>query len=390
MNDEIREKLSAYLDGALAADERSALEAELARSEELRLELEALRAVSDSIKSLPKEKLPEGFMARLNARHAAEISPARPYFILPPAYRPLAFALSTAVVALVVWDRTRTPEEFVAPYVGWEGDRVAIKSAAEAPASIDVSGALSSMGTSGGALGQAENSAEPQELKASAEKAGDPAATYGKKYNAPGRPLGSADKLTSGFSAPAAAPEALADDAAGGAGYVARSEEERSAINERLYKGFEEEKRRMGITRIVDKDSGDDELASGGRELMALQAPPAAPRVSRAALSAVRGASAAKAKSDSGPLIKAIAVKSVEALNAAWAAAGLPGEPPAVDFSVHMAVFLAGPEGSGIVSVEERRKFIVVTYKSSGFAGPASRVSAVGPSAKPVVVKAAK
>ena len=169
MNDDIREKLSAYLDGALSETERRAVELEISRSEDMRLELEALRAVSAAVKGLPKEKLPAGFAARLEARRAREGStPPRDYFILPPSYRPLAFALSTAVVALVVWDGRQTSPDPVAQRVGWDSERVGMKSAAEAPPSVDVSGQLSAMGSRGKALDDepgAENAA-PQELTA--------------------------------------------------------------------------------------------------------------------------------------------------------------------------------------------------------------------------------
>ena len=143
MNDDIRERLSAYIDGALSEQELRAVEMEIARSEETRLELEALRAVSSAVKGLPKAPLPAGFMARLDARRARVTSkPERSYFILPPSYRPLAFALSTAVVALVVWDKAHPPEDYLGPKVGWDGNRTAVKSASQAPSSIDVSGRL--------------------------------------------------------------------------------------------------------------------------------------------------------------------------------------------------------------------------------------------------------
>jgi hypothetical protein len=412
MNDDIREKLSAYLDGALSDADRRAVEVEISRSEELRLELEALRAVSDAVKSLPKEKLPVGFMARLEARRSLESSkPASSYFILPPAYRPLAFALSTAVVALVVWDRTKTPSDIMAPRVGWDSEKVAVKSAAEAPPSIDVSGQLSAMGARDkDAKGEsADNAAASNELTAQSAKKEDAAAsklaassTFGKHISAPGKPLElqEADSNASvsgagggaGFaalSAPAAsAPTQDRLEPSDGSGaFLARNEEERSAINERLYKGFEEEKKRMGIARIMEKDAESQDLPTGGRELMALQATPDATRVD-SGVAAMRGG--AKAKRQSAPLVKALTLKSAEALQAAWAAASLPGEPPAVNFPDEMAVFLAGPQGCGIVTIQNRKKFIVVLYKDAGFDDASARVRAVALSPKPVVIKPAE
>lgn len=406
MNDAIREKLSAYLDSALPDLERKTLEEELSRSEEMRLELEALRAVSTAVKGLPKEQLPAGFMARLEARRAREDAPpAREYFILPPSYRPLAFALSTAVVALVVWDKTRTPEELIVPRPGWDSETVSVKSAAEAPPSIDVSGQIAAAG--GAVKGLADEAAAPAEPPEKKEDAGGAKpSTFGKHISAPGKPLefqesdlAASRGLAGGSSlsapsAPAAAAPAAVEPPAepaegGGGGYLARSEEERSAINERLYQGFEEEKKRMGIAKIMDKDAEEDKLSSGGREFMALQASPEAASVGRARanVSAVRGA---KAKAQGAPAVKAIALKSAEALQAAWTAAALPGEPPAVSFPGQMAVFLAGPAGCGIVDVQNRKKFIVVLYKSSGFDDPSARVRALPLSPKPVVVKLAE
>lgn len=403
MNDAAREKLSAYLDGALSEDARRAVEVEISRSEELRLELEALRAVSAAVKGLPKEKLPAGFMARLAVRRAREAKPQREYFILPPSYRPLAFALSTAVIALVVWDRTRPPEQIMAPRVGWDSEVVSVKTAAEAPASIDLSAEVASRDSRRTIYVEEPLAAAKKEDVAGAKT--DVPSTFGKHLNAPGKPLEfEEDKIASASgisgaglserSAPAAASPARNQFAptASGEGYIARNEEERSAINERLYKGFEAEKKRMGIARIEDKDSGDERpLASGGREFMALQSSPEAPSLGRAnsgGVAAVRGA--AKAKRPSAPAIKALALKTPEALAAAWAAAGFPGEPPAVDFPGQMAIFLTGPKGCGIVDVQSRSKFTVVLYKDAGFDAPSARVRAVTLSPKPVVLKLAQ
>jgi anti-sigma factor RsiW len=396
MNDDIREKLSAYLDGALSDAERRAVEVEISRSEDMRLELEALRAVSSAVKGLPREKLPDGFMARLEARRLRDGSkPARPYFILPPAYRPVAFALSSAIVALVVWDKNHVPADPLEPKVGWESKKVAMKSAAEAPASIDVSGKLSSLGA-GGAAGMAKDEAfdgrDAKEDSSLARSASG--STFGKHLNAPGKPVEVPEDVASAPQAPAAAAAPAATDAlepnAENGAFNARNEEERSAINERLYKGLEAEKKRMGIARILEPESdADKKLSTGGREMLALQAAPENARADggRANVAAMRGASpAAKMKREAAP-VKALALRSADALYTAWAAAGLPGGPPAVKFPGQMAIFLAGPQGSGIVSVQNRKKLIVVLYKDSGFDDPSARVRAVAFSAKPVVVK---
>ncbi len=419
MNDSIREKLSAYLDGALPDAERRAVELEISRSEEMRMELEALRAVSAAVKGLPRETLPVGFRARLDARIAREgAAPAREYFILPPAYRPLAFALSTAVVALVVWDKSVTRLDIAAPHVGWDTAKVGVKSAAEAPPSIDVSGQLSAMNAAGKTREDetAENAA-PQELTAQAAKKEDaaaddkaaPSSTFGKKISAPGKPLevaeadgaasvagalsgsgGSGLSAPPARSAPAAAPAAALDqlEPAEGNSFKARSEEERSAINEHLYQGFEEEKKRMGIAKIIDKDAEEEKAPSGGREFMTLGASPESPSLNRGrSVAAVRGVAKGN---PSAPIVKAITLKSAEALATTWAAAGLSGEPPAVSFPDQMAIFLACPPGCGIVTVANRKKAIVVLYKDAGFDDASARVRAVTLSPKPVLLKLAQ
>jgi len=401
MNDDTREKLSAYLDGALSDADRLAVEVEISRSEEVRLEFEALRAVSAAVKGLPKEKLPDGFMARLDARRFRDGSkPAQPYFILPPSYRPLAFALSSAIVALVVWDKNHVPSDALEPKIGWASQKVAVKNAAEAPSSIDVSGQLSAL-DAGGAGGGAPKDESFDGLARKDDvrpKGADSASTFGKHLNAPGKPVEIAEEPAPAFSrTPSAAPAApapasegtLADNGA----VSARSEEERSAINERLYKSFEAEKKRMGIARILEPESESDDkkLSAGGREMMALQASPEAARLGRASIvSSVRGSAGAKAKREGAPVLKALALRSADALYTAWAAAGLPGAPPTINFPEQMAIFLAGPQGSGIVSVQHRRKFIVVLYKDAGFEDSSARVHSVPFSAKPVVVKLAE
>ena len=283
-----------------------------------------------------------------------------------------------------------------------------MKSAAEAPPSIDVSGQLSAMDARGKGLGDdsAGNADEANEITAQSAKKEDSAkagaaSTFGKHISAPGKPLelqesdASASAARAGgagfaaLSAPAAsAPTSDKLEPSDGSGaFIARNEEERSAINERLYKGFEEEKARMGIARIVDKDAEAQDLPSGGREMMALQASPEAPSLDRGrSVAAVRGA---KAKRQSAPLTKALTLKSAEALAAAWAAAGLSGEPPAVKFPDEMAVFLACPSGCGIVSVPNRKKIILVLYKDSGFDDASARVRAIPLSEKPVVIRLA-
>ncbi|MDX6770829.1 MAG: hypothetical protein SF051_14940, partial [Elusimicrobiota bacterium] len=130
MNEETRLKLSAYLDGALPAEQAAALELDIAKSPELLRELEELKAVSKLVKDLPKEPLPVGFLQRLERRRAEGGAPAerRDWVFLHPTYRPVAAALSGFIVALVVWDKVADKSSVVMPYAA-----VAVKNAADAP-----------------------------------------------------------------------------------------------------------------------------------------------------------------------------------------------------------------------------------------------------------------
>lgn len=429
MNDAIRELLSAYLDGALPEEERRDVEERLSRSEELRAELESLRAVSQAVKGLPRAKLPGGFQARLQSRLLREggSSTEREWWILPPAFRPVAFALSSAIIAFVVWDKAHPPVENARTL--WDGvdnvalDRVAVKSGAQAPSSLDLTGAVT---------GAASTASSDELAKKEASAAGKGVSPAGRRAAAPGKPL-EFQESDAGIASVrgAAAPRASGELGAGAAGqpaapsaplpaaapapvapaegvFQARTEEERSAMNERLYQNFEQEKKKMGIAQIIEKDSKDDDASGGGARFAALSAAPEpraradmkpAPkrqygvldgRSSRKLSKAKAALSPEDAPAAAPPAFRALALKTPDALAAAWAGAGLAGDPPPVDFPAQMAIFLAGPSGGGIVEVQERKKLIVVLYKDSGFTDPYSRVRAVTASKKALVVKPAE
>ena len=317
MKDDIREKLSAYLDGALSETQRRAVEVEISRSEEMRLELEALRAVSTAVKGLPKEPLPAGFAARLQARRARESTASRAN------YRPLALALSMAVIALVVWDRTRSPRELLKPLPDWDGGGVALQSAA--PASGDPAEGLPPTDANDKALGSGDSAADAQLI---AEPSAKKENVFSDRLEAKNKPL----RLAEGKAS-----------AAAGSVPLLRSVSEEARLDGR--------RRSLGTVR------GSANKAA---------APTAAP---------------------AAPIVNAVALKSASALQAAWTVAGLSGKPPAVDFSAQMAIFLSGPPGSGIVSVQDHNKSIVVLYKDSGFDDAFARVWAVIPSKKPITTK---
>ena len=149
MNDETREQLSAYLDGALTETERRDLDARLAASAELRGALEDLRAVSRAVKDLPKEPLPAGFMARFQARRARGDEPRREWVFLPPQARPVVAALSFGVVALMIWDKVTAPPE-QAPLHS-PGDAKVYEPSNAPVAQLDLSRGMSAAGGTAGA-----------------------------------------------------------------------------------------------------------------------------------------------------------------------------------------------------------------------------------------------
>lgn len=360
MNDEMRERLAAYLDGALSPEDRATVEAQLARSEELRRELESLKALSATLKSLPREKLPPGFFARLEARRHRALKP-RTWVFLPPAARPLAFAMSTAVVALVVWDKTRAPESIHVP-VGWQGDRAAVVSEADAPtAQFDFAKQVT--GAAAGGSGLAAN-----QTIAVAPAAPAPAAAR-KAARAPGAPLEVAEPAATAF--------------------VARSEEERSAFNERQHEYLEKAKKEMGIAKVIQRADSEDDIALDVAE------PPAA-RVSERRLggvAAVRGAASSQrlGAMSAGPSddpdatrarakVVALLLTGPETLQAAWTASGAAGDPPAADFKTQAVAML--PEPGLIVGIQDGKKARIIRWRPVG-GEPVLRFHIVPASDKP-------
>ena len=101
----LRESLSASIDGALSARDQTALESHLTGCESCRSELEALRAASEVLRSLPAATAPRSFaltpaMVRKPAAVPASYSPA-----LNTVMRLSAASLAVALAAVMVVDR---------------------------------------------------------------------------------------------------------------------------------------------------------------------------------------------------------------------------------------------------------------------------------------------
>jgi anti-sigma factor RsiW len=102
--------LSGYLDGELTAEERIAVEAQLADSLELRAELEEVRIARDAVRALPQREAPPGFWdAVLSEVGAAEIEADAVVVPIesrrrrvPVGWLAGAAAVAAAIIALVV------------------------------------------------------------------------------------------------------------------------------------------------------------------------------------------------------------------------------------------------------------------------------------------------
>jgi anti-sigma factor RsiW len=97
--------LSGYLDDELTAEERVAVEAELARSPEWRALLEELRATRALLRALPWPDAPPDLVAGVRARDGADAATTAPASVrrLRPVWRrPATWVAAAAVVAVFV------------------------------------------------------------------------------------------------------------------------------------------------------------------------------------------------------------------------------------------------------------------------------------------------
>src|SRR5262245_35572015 len=128
------ELLSAYLDGEVTAEERAAVEAQLAASEADRRLLEELQALRGEFQSLPRATVAAGFADRVvraavaaKAREAATVTPAASPNVSQPkrslqwtSWAAVAAGLAIcAVIAVRYWPAANDPDHVVTiPPVG--------------------------------------------------------------------------------------------------------------------------------------------------------------------------------------------------------------------------------------------------------------------------------
>ncbi len=380
MNDENLELLSAYLDGALPEAERAAFEARLLASAELRRELDELRAVAAAVKDLPKEPLPPGFLTRFAARRAAGDTPKADWVFLPPAARPVAFALSSAVIALVIWNKVTVAPE---PALLHPPGAAEVSDMKAAPVSqLDfagrVSGAASVAATTGLA---AQNATGIAGAVPEPERRGESTPSVSEKPAAPAAAPGFATPpmAAKGFARRARAfGSPLSDGAGEGGGALlaergaqAMTEEERSAKNEQMFGYIESEKKKMGIAKVMPKEE-----LSGARLLRADA--PAAPKIAAASPSLLKKASQSVPATERLDALQAagagpgpgrlspdagLVFTDARSLASSWVLLGFPGEPPSVDFTTGRLVLLK-PSATKILSVTPKPNSIDVVYRS--------------------------
>lgn len=384
MNDETLELLSAYLDGALPAAERAALEARLVASPELRRELDELRAVAQAVKDLPKEPLPPGFLARFQARKAAGAAPKADWVFLPPAARPIAFALSSAVVALFIWNKTTVaPEE---PLLHPPGAAAVSDMKGSPVAQLDFAGRVS-----GEKSGAATSAAVAQNAMGVSGAVSDPIhrdeSTPSIAENAPAAPsaassIATAPSLAAPMMKPGSVRRAralgspLADDGASGGGgalaergAAAMTEEERSAKNEQMFGYIESEKKKMGIAKVMPKASLDTSRMFGGPAPVAPKIAAASPSLLKQASQSVPAMDALQAQAAASPLEgrlspdAGLVFTDARSLASSWVLLGFPGEPPVVDFTTGRLVLLK-PSATKILSVTPKPNSVDVVYRS--------------------------
>ncbi len=308
-----------------------------------RLALAAAGVGESAAQSLPRLEPPQDLAESSLPGPAGE--GRRDWVFLPPSLRPLAFALSSGIVALWIWQRVVVrPPLAQAP----TGPEPRLDSGAEAPLSqIDVSRAASGLAPS------ADAHAQSQALGLAPQ----PGAALPGPAKASGRPLSS--------DTPAPAPATM-------------SEEERSARNIAMFADLERQKRELGITGVPEESAAqrrEEALRRAG--LLPPQGAPAAavvratPRMlssgdeSGGGLPAAAPAPPPAAGAGRSAPDAALVLSDADSLAASWTLLGLPGSAPSVDFTRERAV-LVKPTGAKVVSVVAGATAVVVTFRRLG------------------------
>ena len=281
-------------------------------------------------------------------------APRRTWVFLPPALRPVAFALSTGVVALVLWDKfvaAPEPETLHTPGAG-------VVSGADAPtAQMDVSARAA-----GGAA-----SPETADSVRTLGMTGPASEPIGRDENLPSLPSSEpAPAVKSAHSTSSSA--RAAGRPLEGTNPAAMSEAEVSARNEELIVGLEKEKKKMGIAKVLPRNSPED-VETARKTPPAAVVRASAPTLLKNNKASQAGPNAddsrtAPAAGDNRPAPDAgLVLLDARGLASSWVLLGFPGEPPATDFSTSRVVMIK-PSATKIVSVAMTADAVSVVYRA--------------------------
>ena len=112
-HDWVQERLSAYLDGALRADEQAKLQSHLATCDACTQDLETLRQTVAVLKRLPSQPLPQSFLLRANQVPSAHRSSSTWLSLMFGGATAMAALLLVMVVALDLAQSTRSLRSFI-------------------------------------------------------------------------------------------------------------------------------------------------------------------------------------------------------------------------------------------------------------------------------------
>ena len=267
---------------------------------------------------------------------------------LPPLARPVVAALSIGVVALVIWDKVAVPPD--APPLHPVGAAKVYGSADAPVAQFDLN------------RGSDAKSLEIAGPASEAARASDKLV-----------PLSSGEEPAADRSPAAAKSSARAggQPVAVSRGRPTMTEEERSARNEDMFGGLEKQKKRMGMKIIAKNDAGAE---TGGTGVMGRREPPApavlAPAPTLLESVKPQGASAAADANAAPPSglgrlapDAALVFTDASGVSSSWVLLGLPGAPPATDFTKERLVIIK-PSATKILSVTAGPGAVTVVYRS--------------------------
>jgi hypothetical protein len=265
---------------------------------------------------------------------------------LPPEARPVVAALSIGIVALAIWDKVVVPPE--APPLHPQGAARVYGSVGAPVAQLDLS-----RGGTGAPDARSLDIAGPAPL---ATRVGDKLVPL---QDDGGQAADQVPAATKPSARAAGQPVAVPPE------QHTMTEEERSARNEAMFGRLEEQKKLMGMKVLPKKDAD----AGGAEPPEPLAAPVVRAPVPTLLENAKQhgAAAAADAEPTSGPgrlaPDAALVFTDESGVSSSWVLLGLPGAPPATDFTKERLVIIK-PSATKILSVTPGPDAVTVVYRS--------------------------